>query len=83
MPFMGLLTLPLTTGQTLAARHRYCECSTSRSTRASREAQLQELALCHNQLVRYAAELTMRLDTLTRAHNAEVDRRHGSNRRKM
>ena len=47
------------------------------------EAQLQELALCHNQLVRYAAELTTRLDTLTRAHNAEVDRRHGSNRRKM
>jgi hypothetical protein len=47
------------------------------------EAQLQELALCHNQLVRYAAELTMRLDTLTRAHNADVDRRHGSNRRKI
>ena len=47
------------------------------------EAQLQELALCHNQLVRYAAELTMRLDTLTRAHNADVDRRHGSSKRKI
>ena len=46
-------------------------------------AQLQEPALCHNQLVRYAAELTMRLDTLTRAHNADVDRRHGSSKRKM
>ena len=47
------------------------------------EAQLQELALCHNQLVRYAAELTMRLDTLTRAHNADVDRRRGSSKRKI
>ena len=47
------------------------------------EAQLQELALCHNQLVRYAAELTMRLDTLTRAHNADVVRRHGSSKRKI
>ena len=47
------------------------------------EAQLQELALCHNQLVRYAAELTMRLDTLTRAHNADVVQAHGSSKRKI